>query len=212
MNGASIAVDWYFDFISPFAYIALKRLATIDTYATIRPRPILFAGLLDHHKQLGPAEIDAKRRWTYRMAHWQAREAGLLLRFPAGHPFNPRPYLRMALACDCRRDVINIIFEQLWTTGEDAADPDVARALAERLGLTPDAIRQSAVKQALRTHTDQAIAAGVFGVPTLVINDELFWGADAIDFAAAYLADPSVIDNPDVRRLDALPIGVSRKR
>jgi hypothetical protein len=62
----------------------------------------------------------------------------------------------------------------------------------------------------LRANTDAAIAHGVFGVPTLVVNGEAFWGADATDFARAYIADRSVLDNEEMKRVSALPVGVSR--
>lgn len=206
------AIDWYFDFVSPFAYIALHRLDELATSRPICPRPILLAAVLDHHGQLGPAEIPPKRRWTYRMAHWQAQQAGLGLRFPAAHPFNPLAYLRLAIADGCRWEGIRAIFQRLWETGDDPASDDVFARLASRLSLDADAINDAEVKQALRGNTDAAIAAGVFGVPTLVIDGELFWGADAMTFASAYLADPGLIAQAEVERLDALPSGVRRPR
>ena len=75
-------VDWYFDFISPYAYLQSLRLPSIATRATIRPVPILFAAVLDHAGQKGPAEIPMKRAFTYRFVSWQAEQAGVPLRFP----------------------------------------------------------------------------------------------------------------------------------
>ena len=67
------------------------------------------------------------------------------------------------------------------------------------------------VKNALRANTERAAARGVFGVPTFEVDGELFWGADSIEFVAAFLADPSVLRNDEVRRLDGLPVAAARK-
>src|SRR5262245_37155293 len=89
-------IDWYFDFVSPFSYICLHRLGEIGMPVALKP--ILFVGLLQHWGQKGPAEIPVKRKWTYRWCVWWARELGIPFRFPAAHPFNPLPYLRLAIA------------------------------------------------------------------------------------------------------------------
>lgn len=88
------SIDWYFDFVSPYSYLGLHRLK--DVKPKINYKPVLFAGLLKHWGQKGPAEIPAKRKWTYRSCDWQARKLGLPFRFPAAHPFNPLPHLRLA--------------------------------------------------------------------------------------------------------------------
>jgi predicted DsbA family dithiol-disulfide isomerase len=67
------------------------------------------------------------------------------------------------------------------------------------------------VKDQLRANTEEAAARGVFGVPSLVIDGEVFWGADAIDFAKAFLANPAVVRNDEMRRIDALPAAAMRK-
>ncbi|MES1925372.1 2-hydroxychromene-2-carboxylate isomerase [Salinisphaera sp. T31B1] len=205
-------IDWYFDFVSPFAYIARHRLAELDTHRPIQPRPVLLAAILGHHGQLGPAEIEPKRQWTYRMAHWQACDAGLPLRFPSAHPFNPLGWLRLAIAGGCRWQIIDTIFERLWTTGADPADERGLADTAREYAIDQSALTAEQVKQTLREQTESAIRAGVFGVPTLAIDGELFWGADAIPFAAAYLDDPAILDDPELRRLDTLPTGVVRAR
>ena len=70
-------------------------------------KPVLFAGLLEHWGQKGPAEVPVKRRWTYRWCTWWARELGIPFRFPAAHPFNPLPHLRLALACGSKPDAVD---------------------------------------------------------------------------------------------------------
>lgn len=201
---------WYFDFISPYAYFGLFGLERLGPLVQVEYRPVLFAGLLNHWGQRGPAEIPGKRTWTYRWCTWYAAQHGIAFRLPRAHPFNPLSYLRLAIAANCERAAIRRIFERLWTTGADAADPAVLEELAASLGIAREQLAQPQVKEQLRMNTDAAIAHGVFGVPTLVVDGEGFWGAEATDFARAYIADRSVLDNEEMKRVSALPVGASR--
>jgi 2-hydroxychromene-2-carboxylate isomerase len=201
------SVDWYFDFVSPFSYISLYRLKELP--ATIVYKPVLFAGLLKHWGQKGPAEVPAKRRWTYRWCTWSARELDLTFRFPEQHPFNPLPHLRLALACGSHPDAVKRIFDWIWMTGENATGPDRFAKLCAELGVPQERLMEA--KDALRKNTEEAVKAGVFGVPSFVAEGEVFWGADSIDFVGAFLRDQRVLRNDEMRRLDALPIGAERK-
>lgn len=214
----SAPLDWYFDFVSPFAYLQWRRLRRDHPDVALAPKPLLFAALLDHVGQLGPAEIPAKRRHTYRIALWQARALGIPLRFPPAHPFNPLPALRLCLAAPDRIAATDAIFSHLWEHGRAGggleALADVARALG--IGDPAAATADDAVKQALRGNGEQARALGVFGVPTLCVpaadgGQELFWGNDATGLALAYAQDPGTLD-AEMRRLDALPAAVQRRR
>ncbi len=199
---------WYFDFVSPFAYIGFHRLKELPADVAVTYKPVLFAGLLNHWGQKGPAELATKRRYTYRWSHWWARSLGLPFRYPAAHPFNPLHHLRLAVACGSTPAAIRAIFDDLWTSGADASSPERFAVLSKRLGAgEPD----QAIKDALRKSTEQAIVRGVFGVPTLEIDGELFWGADSMDFAKAFLADSTVLRNPEIERLDALPAAAVRR-
>ena len=202
--------DWYFDFVSPFSYLQCERLQSHAQ--SIRPHPVLFAAILDANGQKGPAEMPAKRRFTYRFVVWQAKSLGIPLRFPHAHPFNPLPLLRLAIACESRFDVITAIFRFVWRDGrlpdlpiewaELAAELDVPNAAA-RIG-------DASVKDALRAETDGAIARGVFGVPTLAIGDELFWGVDATDMALGYMQAGARFTDPEYERVAALPAAATR--
>lgn len=202
--------DWYFDFISPYAYLGLARLGELPPDVAIRYRPVLFAGLLDHWQQKGPAEIAPKRLWTYRSCTWMASQRGVPFRFPAKHPFNSLPYLRLAIAAGNSEPAVRLIFDALWTTAADPADGRVLADLAQALAVDPERPSHPEVKEALRGATQQAIAAGVFGVPTLALDGELFWGADATDFVKAYLADPRILSTAEMRRVADLPVGAAR--
>jgi 2-hydroxychromene-2-carboxylate isomerase len=201
-------IRWYFDFVSPFSYLALQRLAEVA--AEIEFRPVLFAGLLGQWGQKGPAEIGPKRLWTYRYCQWQADQLDVLLRFPAQHPFNPLHHLRLAIAAGSTLAVVRRIFEAIWTTGKDAAEPATFASLCEELGVAGQALATPAIKDALRANTEQAMARGVFGVPTFEVDGALFWGFDAIDFLKAYLEDPAILHSAEMKRLETLPVGAVR--
>ena len=203
------SIDFYFDFVSPFSYIALHRLDRLPRPVAFKP--VLFAGLLKHWGHKGPAEIPAKRRWTYRWCHWWAAELGIPFRFPAAHPFNPLPHLRLALACDSRPEAVERIFGSIWMSGENANDPIRFSSLCKELGIAPSQLENEALKHSLRKNTEEAAARGVFGVPSFAADGEVFWGADAIGFLDAFLADPAVVRNDEMRRLDSLPVAAARK-
>ena len=204
--------DWYFDFVSPFAYLQSEQLAALAPRIAVRYRPVLFAGLLDAHGQKGPAEIAAKRDFTYRFVVWQAGKLGIPLKFPPEHPFNPLALLRLALACDCEAQAVQRIFRFVWRDGRLPDLPIEWAELTDELGIRDGAARIAAteVKDALRRNTDEAIARGVFGVPTLIIGSELFWGADATAMAADYVAAGCRYDDPEYARVAKLPVGAAR--
>jgi 2-hydroxychromene-2-carboxylate isomerase len=211
LQSAMRRVLWYFDFVSPFSYLCLSRLGELPPDVAIEYRPVLFAGLLAHFGQKGPAEIDAKRRWTYRWCQWSAERLGVRFRFPAVHPFNPLHHLRLAIAAGTAPAAVRAIFEDVWTTGADPSDPLRFRVLSEKLSVESARLSSPEVKDALRKNTDQAAAAGVFGVPTFVADGEVFWGVDSLDFLKAFLADGSLLSGEEMRRLDALPVGAQRR-
>jgi 2-hydroxychromene-2-carboxylate isomerase len=203
-------LDWYFDFISPFAYFGLHELPSLPPDVRIDYKPVLFAALLDHWGQKGPAEIPPKRTWTYRSCIWWASQRGIDFRVPAAHPFNPLPYLRLSIAAGNRPDAVMAIYRAIWTTGVDASDPMVWQGLAADLGIDPARLGDATVKNELRRNTETAAARGVFGVPTLMLGEVPFWGADAMDFARACLADPGLLERGEMARAANLPQGVTR--
>jgi 2-hydroxychromene-2-carboxylate isomerase len=206
------SADWYFDFVSPFSYLQCEQLPRLEQTLRVRYRPVLFAALLDAHGTQGPAEIPAKRRFTYRFVVWQAQQLGIALKFPAAHPFNPLPLLRLALAADCAPEAIRCIFRFVWRDGRLGDLPIEWAELTAELGL-PDAtarIASAEVKSALKRNTDEAIARGVFGVPTLAIGDELFWGVDATAMAADYIAQGCRYTDSEMTRVASLPVGAQR--
>ena len=209
-------ITFYLDFISPYAWLAFQALpqALQGISHQVVHKPVLFGALLKHHGQLGPAEIPAKRDWTYRQVLWLARQQGCDLKLPATHPFNPLGLLRLAVACDAdglpNRYVCEKVFRHVWCSGEDAADAQRLAALCAQLEPARD-VASAEVKQTLQAHTQAAIEAGVFGVPTFAVDDKLFWGQDALPMLRAYLQGDAWFDGPDWRAAQALPVGVRRQ-
>ncbi len=186
---------WYFDFVSPYSYLHWQKLKQLSRFAQIQTVPIAFGAVLHHLGNLGPAEIPAKRRFMYRQLLWTAQAEGTPLRFPPGHPFNPLPALRLCLAAGASVQAVDVLFDWIWRDGNAADSAEALREPAARLGIddVASAIADPAVKEQLRRNTEAAIAAGVFGVPTLAIDDELFWGNDAHPLMAAVLDDPDLL-------------------
>ena len=209
-----MVVQWYFDFISPYAYLQSERLDKLPAGTQIEFKPVLFAALLNHWGQKGPAEIPSKRRFTYRDVLWIARRDSIDLRMPPAHPFNPLSVLRLAIALGCASDVVHTIFRFTWAEGNRPDDPESWDKLIERLGVRDagERIAQTEVKSKLRTNTEEAISSGVFGVPTIVVGKELFWGYDMTGMAAAFIDDPHALDDAEMQRARTLPIGVERPR
>ena len=190
-------LSFWFDPISPYAYQAFERLPQVleGISLTVTYRPVLFAGLLAHWGQKGPAEIEPKRAWTFRQVHWLAHRHGIALQTPAQHPFNPLVHLRLLLACapeggTPNRRVCEAVLRQVWHGGGDANDADRIKALARELAPRVDP-SDPVVKQALKDATAEAVALGIFGVPTVVVDGRLFWGLDGLEMLSGYLrGDP----------------------
>ena len=186
-------IDFYFDPLSPYAWLAFERLPQVleGLSFSVRYRPILFAGLLQHWGQKGPAEIEPKRAWTFRQVHWLAHRHGIALDTPAQHPFNPLALLRLLVACAAPGGTPNRwqceqVFRHVWVGGHDANDPARLQTLSTLLSPGRDPQSQ-AVKQELRAATEDAVRQDLFGVPTLVTAGRAFWGVDALEMLVASL-------------------------
>jgi 2-hydroxychromene-2-carboxylate isomerase len=211
---AHVHADWYFDFISPFAYLQWPKVRSLAARIDIDFRPILFAGLLQHHGHKGPAEIPGKREFTYRFVQWQAQRDAVVLRFPPAHPFNPLPALRLCLAAGSTAEAIDAIFAHLWREGRAGDSPALLRDVAAAIGIddVDSAVSTPDVKSALRSNFEAALAAGVFGVPSLVAGGQVFWGNDATPMFEQWLADPAGFESEAMRALRTLPEGLQRGR
>jgi len=197
-------IDFYFDYISHNAYLAWHLLPAIATkYGySVRPVPVLFAGFLQEFGQLGPAEIKPKILWMNRNNLRKATLLGIPLNPPKLHPFNPLFLLRLTaqeMPEHQRLQITERIFSAVWVEGIDPNNRDAVGkclddfdAVALIAGTTKDA-----VKAQVRTNTNEAIASGCFGVPSMVVNNEVFWGYDDLSNLEAVLADADPLDKID---------------
>lgn len=213
-------IDFYLDVLSPYVYIAEARLRALQERRpelTIRYRPILLAAVLKHCGQLGPAEIPAKRVFAFKDVVRRCAEYGLPLKGPSSHPFNPLCALRALLAAepDQRPAATAAILRAGWAEGAELGDPAVIVAALDRAGLpgaqlvarggTPE------IKATLAAETEQAIARGVFGVPTFVVGEELLWGQDRLPDLEAILDGRDPVDPVQVAGMLARPSSASRR-
>jgi 2-hydroxychromene-2-carboxylate isomerase len=213
-------ITFYLDFISPYAFLAFELLpeALQGLSYGVSYKPVLFAAMLKHHGQLGPAEIAPKRDWSYRQVLWLAHSRGIALQLPATHPFNPLPLLRLALACSPEaepaspnRYVCETIFRHVWRGGGEAADAQRFQSLVQQLAPTRQP-QAEAVKAQLAKNTQEAIALGVFGVPAFAVDDKLFWGLDALPMLREYLLGDVWFEGPDWDAVKQVPSGVIRRK
>lgn len=209
-------ITFTFDVISPYAYLAFEKLpeALKGLSYQVDYRPVLFAGFLKHHGQLGPAEIAPKRDWTYRQVLWLAHAHGIPMQMPAAHPFNPLGLLRLAIACGkdglVNRYIAETVFRHVWRGGADAADPVRLQQLQHLLQPTRDPA-SDAVKAELKANTEAAIARGLFGVPTCEVDGKLFWGFDGLQMLRGYLDGNEWFASGAWQEAAALPTGQTRK-
>ena len=205
---------WYFDFISPFAYLQLGRFSQLPTDLEITPIPVLFGALLQHWGQLGPAEIPPKRRFVYRFFQWNADQLGIPFTMPPRHPYNPLPSLRLCVAAGGKIDHVRAVFDVIYGKGLHPDAPEGVQAIADALGISdPEAAMSDVlVKNTLRTNTESAIADGVFGVPTFCVGGEIFWGGDATEMMLNYLDGPSLFETDEMKRRSDMPMGLARAK
>ena len=210
-------ITFYLDFISPYAALAFEELpqALMGLSYSVTYKPVALGVLLRHHGSLGPAEIPAKRDWTYRHVMWLAHSKGLTLDMPAMHPFNPMPLLRLAVATDPQglpnRYVCETLFRHVWQGGADAVD--AARLQTITTELAPErAITDDSVKAQLKAHTDDAIALNIFGVPAFEVDGRVFWGLDALPMLRAYLEGDAWFSDANWNAPLTLPSGLPPKK
>jgi 2-hydroxychromene-2-carboxylate isomerase len=212
-------VDFYFDFVSPYPWLASHQLGELREGMAVKFCfvPVLFAALLNHHSNMGPAEIPAKRRYTFEDTRRWAVHLGLTFRSPPAHPFNPLKPLRVTSAIDddgLREAIAVKLFDAAWSEGRDITSDGVIREVADSIGLNGQDLLVKAhtveIKERLRLQTGRAIQAGVFGVPSFVVNGEIFWGNDRLHFLKQYLQGRLPTDPATIEEILARPRAADR--
>ena len=208
-------IHWFFDFISPFAYFQHHRLQQLRADRPdikITPIPVLFAGLLKQFQHKGPAEIPSKRVMTYQYCNWYAAKNNIPFAMPHSHPFNPLPMLRLSIANQNKVEVIDKLFKHIWVDSADNPEFFTLDSISD-LAHFGDAATETArqeVKNQLIENTEQAIKLGIFGVPTIAIGTQLFWGLDMTEMALEYLDHPLEFGDDEYQRLLKLPVAKAR--
>jgi 2-hydroxychromene-2-carboxylate isomerase len=188
----SITVDFYFDFGSPTAYLAYKRLRQLKQHYTfeINYKPVLLGGIFKASDNQSPVANPAKG--AYMLTHDLPRFAeryNVPLKFNPFFPINTLPLMRGAYAAieeGCFEVYVDTLYSGLWQQELNLGDAEIIKATLVAAGLDADKLmaltQQQHIKDALIAATEEVVARGAFGAPTMYIGDEMFFGQDRIDF------------------------------
>jgi 2-hydroxychromene-2-carboxylate isomerase len=198
---------FFFDFISPFSYLLLEQH---DKWPDMPFQfvPVQLMKLFDRWGQPHAATIPSKRIFTYRHALFRAEQLGIPFRMPPVHPFDTNKALRLATLAEGDFHVVREIFRYIWREGRDCSTPEGFRALCEHVGL-PDAttrIDDEDIRTRLRDNNELAVTMGVFGVPTFVVHDQIFWGEDTLPMVLYVARSPNWLEAAEVKRISNLPM------
>lgn len=215
------SLEFYFDYLSPYAYFAWNKIEKFaaDHHVELIIKPVVFGKLLDHWGQLGPAEIPPKRAWLTKYCMYYATTNNLPLKFPKSHPFNSLSALRASLKIvsgEHQAKLISEIFLAGWGESQDIGDIEVIANVATKIGLDGDEIKESInnieVKEALKNNTADAISKGVFGIPTMIFEGELFWGNDQFEYLSNLIKGNYQVNMEQLQELATRPRGIDRDR
>ncbi|MEW5741598.1 MAG: 2-hydroxychromene-2-carboxylate isomerase [Myxococcota bacterium] len=194
----SRTVEFFFDFMSPYSYLASTRIGAMAQRvgAKVRWRPFFLPGVMKATGNRAPIDVPAKGMWMFKDLQDWAKYLGLPpLVIPEAFPFLTVLADRVALVMD-EKDRVEAFamptFRRIWADGHDVSDPATVSAILSGLGEDPAPILARAqsqeIKDRLRANTDEAVARGAFGAPTFFVGDELFVGNDRLDFVERALA------------------------
>jgi len=206
---AKISATFYYDIVSPFAYLYIKQRERLEKKLEITPVPILLGGLLRAAENKGPGEVAAKRPHTYQFCIWQAEKLGIPFRFPEHHPFMTVAPQRLLVEKNADWSMVERAFDYVWVEGKD---PNLSWSdFCLYLGLPADTAKPDSpeIKAQLISNTNQAKIAGAFGVPALIVNQHCFWGVDTIDWVLDYLARPGMFEEASYAYAGSIPNGLT---
>ncbi|BFM14654.1 2-hydroxychromene-2-carboxylate isomerase [Maricurvus nonylphenolicus] len=188
----STTLDFYFDFGSPTAYLAYKRIKQLEEQydLTVNYQPVLLGGLFKATDNMSPVAIPAKG--MYMMAHDLPRFAkryNVPMNMNPNFPINTLPLMRGAIAAQqmgCFENYCDAMYDAMWVEELNMGDPDIIQQRINQADIDADALialtQDKAVKDQLIANTDAAVKRGAFGAPTMFIGDEMFFGQDRLDF------------------------------
>lgn len=201
-------LDFYFDYLSPFSFMAWKRLGELKQLAQVELIPVALGPLLNHWGIKGPGEVQPKREFLLKSCLRRSAREGFAFTTPKTHPFNSLYALRLSLkevAGDHQEKVVGALWRAGWEQRIDMGDPDELLKVLRSEGLPADELYEKSflpeAKRALKANIQSAIDIGVFGVPTFVVERELFWGEDSLTDISAYLQDNDSLDREKLNNL-----------
>jgi 2-hydroxychromene-2-carboxylate isomerase len=215
----SSPIRFYLDFISPYAYLGWTQIHALAKRheREVVPVPVLFAGLLNAHGTRGPAEVPARRRYVFQDVARIALRFGVPIDLPPAHPFNPLQALRLAslpMPPASRTLLVSALFAAVWQRCRNVEDPSVLREVASSVGLPETAVDEAGSDEAkarVKAQTDEGIAAGIFGVPTMIVDGEMFWGTDSLPNLEDFLRGGGVVSSELLARWENLPASAQRR-
>ena len=184
--------DFYFDFISPYSFLAHKEVRKIENKVNIKIRykPILLGGLHNLHGIKAPAFIPAKAKHMVRDCKLIAQRNNVKFKFNSYFPIKSLNLMRGVLVAEednIKNYYIDNIFDTIWQDGLNMNDENVIQKILKNLNINPKTfilrIASSSIKDSLREKTNEAYEKDIFGAPTFVSNNKIFWGQDRIEFA-----------------------------
>lgn len=212
-------IRFYFDYISPYAYLAWTQMQGIAARheRSVEPVPILFAGVLNALGTKGPAEVPAKRNYLYKHLVRLAHGLGVPFEMPPAHPFNPLAALRVTEAVqdmEARALLVSALYAAAWAGGGGVERPEQVAAVVKSVGLDAEALLAASqtpeVKERVRHHTEELLKLGGFGVPSYTVDGELFFGVDSLNHLDAFLLGEDPLKPEALERWRKLPASAKR--
>jgi 2-hydroxychromene-2-carboxylate isomerase len=185
---------FYYDIISPYAYIFMKTRKELQEHLNLKPQAIFFPGLLRLQNNVGPAEVAEKRLHTYTFCVWKAEQLNIPFKFPRRHPFSSIAAQRLLLQVSANWEMLDQAFDFVWGRG---GDPETDWSdFCEAIGLprNTEKPQDDSVKKALLNETQKAAELGVFGVPSVLVDGRVFWGCDSMPWILDYLDRPKMFE------------------
>ena len=195
----SKTVEFYFDLGSPATYLAYTQLPKIceQTDSQLIYIPILLGGVFKATGNASPATIPAKGRYMFQDLDRYAKRYGVPLKFNPQFPINTLMLMRAVTGMQLRHPgrfqaFIDCLFHALWVEGRSLDDLATVASVLTQNGFDPNEVlaltADDEVKTTLRDNTEKAVQRGVFGAPSMFVDNQLFFGQDRLDFVLEALS------------------------
>ncbi len=186
--------DFYFDFVSPYSFLAHKEIKKLEkkNLIKIQYKPILLGGLHNLHGIKAPAFIPSKARFMIRDCKLVSEKKKIKFKFNSYFPIKTVDLMRgvfIAKEDEFEKYYIDKIFESIWKDGLNMNDQNIVDKVLKNVNINSKTFflrsSEQSIKNLLRKKTDEAFKKGVFGAPTFLVNNKIFWGQDRLEYAIA---------------------------